>query len=217
MYLSLQCFIDLIIVQPFQASCQICEIWRLCKGRCFGCLWPRIEVALGEDLSITCAQGGLCIEHATHLHHWSGCGVSIFLRVFNLYDDHDRFIPKFSLMPGQCDSTGWKKIKERLKWTCGKWLIKSRGMSRCMGNRASPHICRVWLHAIRGIPASGSMLFHGSILWIMIRYCSLFTTDQVQIADVQQHGVDTAKYYRQAERELAAEQAGTTWEWLLRI
>lgn len=30
----------------------------------------------------------------------------------------------------------------------------------------------------------------------------------IPMADQSQHGVDTAKYYQQAERELAAEQAG---------
>ena len=44
----------------------------------------------------------------------------------------------------------------------------------------------------------------------MIRYFSFRTASYIRFADFMQHGVDTAKYYRQAERELAAEQASGT-------
>ena len=73
----------------------------------------------------------------------------------------------------QCGSTARTKTKESWRWICGKWSIKLKETSHCMESRALLHICKVWLHVIRGTLASGSMSSHGSILWTMIRYCSL--------------------------------------------
>lgn len=67
----------------------------------------------------------------------------------------------------QTGFTGLKRIKERLTWTCGKWLRRSSGRSRYMVYQLLHPTCKEWLRGTRDTLEFSYMLCLGSILLAM--------------------------------------------------
>jgi hypothetical protein len=187
---------DTEIWQTFQESGQICSPFRLCSWSNGSGGGTGFDAALGEGLAFVCGEGRIRTDYEIDRCDWSGCWIFDVLSTINT-----------SVSPSSPPIPPINPAEHITFWA----IVRFYGFTE--NKREVDLDMREMVNKVKkGEPLYGVSTLTPYMQGVASRNSRytgiwLHVIPWFNFVNHNQHGVDTAKYYQQAEKELEAEKS----------